>query len=73
MVGWGVGGGRESFPHFYHDAKGLLGGIKCYCNFHEIVNLFAIPVKIVMLLCVVCEECTIFVVWDGARPIFVCR
>ena len=67
------GGGGESLPPFYMTQWGLPGGVRCCSNFREIVDLFSIPVKIVMFLCVVCEECTTFVVWDGAQSIFVCR
>ena len=74
MVGWRVGGGNPSLL-FIMTQWGLPGGVRCCSNFHEIVdlNLFSIPVKIVVFLYVVCEECTVFVVWDGAQSIFVCR
>ena len=57
----GVGGG-ESFLPFYHDA---MGGYQvtyhiCCSNFHKIVKLFSIPVKMIVFLCVVCEECTVY-------------
>ena len=76
MSNGGVGGGGGVNPSllFTITQWGLPGGMRCCSNFHEIVDLFfSIPVKIVMFLCVVCEECTVFVVWDSAQSIFVCR
>ena len=55
----GVGGG-ESFLPFYHDAMGGYQVHICCSNFHEIVKLFSIPVKMIVFLCVVCEECTVY-------------
>ena len=47
----GGGGFGESLLPFYHDAVGV-GCQVAYMlrNFHEIVELFSIPVKIVMFL-----------------------
>ena len=72
--GGGWGGGNPSLL-FIMTQWGLPGGVRCCSNFHEIVDLdlFSIPVKIVVFLYVVCEECIFFIVWDGAQSIFVCR
>ena len=60
MNGGVGGGGGESFLPFYHDAMGGYQVHICCSNFHEIVKLFSIPVKMIVFLCVVCEECTVY-------------
>ena len=68
MEGWGVrdvvGGGGVGNPFFLFIMRqwGLVARWhKCCGNFHEIVELFSIPVKIVMFLvwCVKSVQCII--------------
>ena len=72
VVGWGVWGG-ESFLHFCHDAMRGYQVYSCCSNFHEIIELFSIPVKWLCfsVYCVRSVWCTVFVVWDSAQSVFV--
>ena len=50
--------------------KGLPVGVGCYSNFHEVSNVFSIPVKIVVLFGVSVRSVSCFnTAWDGAQSI----